>query len=109
MEIITYIVMDQPIRYILCDLWVNKAKNLGTSWSKSIVLENKVFINFDFRHGAKKIRSIGPPVPELWLSLNLAVKEQNERVYKCDDSCNFFCDSCKFALSQLAIMPRGMI
>ena len=46
--------MDQPIRYILCDLWVNKAKNLGTSWSKSIVLENKVFINFDFRHGAKK-------------------------------------------------------
>ena len=29
--------MDQPIRYILCDLWVNKAKNLGTSWSKSIV------------------------------------------------------------------------
>ena len=46
--------MDQPIRYILCDLWVNKAKNLGTSWSKSIVLENKVFINFDFRNGAKK-------------------------------------------------------
>ena len=46
--------MDQPIRYILCDLWVNKAKNLGTSWSKSIVLENKVVINFDFRNGAKK-------------------------------------------------------
>ena len=46
--------MDQPIRYILCDIWVNKAKNLGTSWSKSIVLENKVFINFDFRNGAKK-------------------------------------------------------
>ena len=43
--------MDQPIRYILCDLWVNKAKNLGTSWSKSIVLENKVFLNFDFRIG----------------------------------------------------------
>ena len=34
-----------------------------------------------------KIRSIGPPVPELWLSLNLAVKEQNERVYKCDEGC----------------------
>ena len=46
--------MDQPIRYILCDCWVNKAKNLGTGWSKSIVLENKVVINFDFRHGAKK-------------------------------------------------------
>ena len=28
-------------------------KNLGNGWSKSIVLENKVVINFDFRHGAK--------------------------------------------------------
>ena len=66
-------------------------------------------VNFNFRHGAKKYRSIRPPVSELWLSLNLAVKEQNERVYKCDDSCNFFCDSCKFAFSQLDFMPRGMI
>ena len=66
-------------------------------------LENKVVINFDFRHGAKKSGH-----SDYTLSLNLAVKEQNERVYKCDDSCNFFCDSCKFAFSQLDIMPRGM-
>ena len=32
-------------------------KNLGNGWSKSIVLENKVVVNFDFRHGAKKNRS----------------------------------------------------
>ena len=38
-----------------------------------------------------------------------SVKEQNERVDKCDDSCNFFCDSSKFACSQLDIMTRGMI
>ena len=36
-----------------------------------------------------------PPVPELWLSLNLAVKEQNERVYKCGRECNFFCRQCE--------------
>ena len=59
--------------------------------------------------GQNHFFTIGPPVPELWLSPNLAVKEQNERVYKCDDSCNFFCDSCKFAFSQLDFMPRGMI
>ena len=29
-------------------------KNLGNGWSKSIVLENKVFLNFDFRNGSKK-------------------------------------------------------
>ena len=28
-------------------------KNLSNGWSKSIVLENKVVLNFDFRHGAK--------------------------------------------------------
>ena len=27
-------------------------KNLGNGWSKPIVLENKVFLNFDLRHGA---------------------------------------------------------
>ena len=32
-----------------------------------------------------------------------------ENKVKCDDSCNFFCDSCKFAFSQLDFMPRGMI
>merc|ERR1712004_67683 len=58
---------------------------------------------------SQKIKSIGPPVPELWLSLNLAVKEQNERVYKCGRECNFFCRECKFAFSQLDFMPRGMI
>ena len=26
----------------------------GNGWSKSIFLENKVVVNFDFRHGAKK-------------------------------------------------------
>ena len=29
-------------------------KNIGEGWSKSIVLENKMAIKFDFRHGAKK-------------------------------------------------------
>ena len=38
-------------------------QNLGNNWSKSIVLENKVFLNFDFRNGAK-IRS--PPIAKLW-------------------------------------------
>ena len=33
-------------------------KNLGNDWSKSIVLENKVFLNFDLRHGA--------PVAKVW-------------------------------------------
>ena len=28
-------------------------KNLSNGWSKSIVLENKVVLNFDFRHRAK--------------------------------------------------------
>ena len=28
--------------------------NLRSGWSKSIVLENEVVLNFDFRHGAKK-------------------------------------------------------
>ena len=41
------------------------------------------------------IRSIGPLIRELWLSLNLAVKEQNERVYKYGRQCNFFCRQCK--------------
>ena len=53
--------------------------------------------------------SFGPHITELQLSLNLAVKEQNERVYKCDRSCNFFCRSCKFASSQLDFMTMGMI
>ena len=74
-------------------------KNIGNGWSKSIVLENKVFFNFDFRHGAKKSGQSGHSFRKLWLSLNLAVKEQNERVYKCGRSCNFFCRSCKFSFS----------
>ena len=36
-------------------------KNLGNGWSKSIVLDNKVVLNFDFRHGAKKSGHL-----ELW-------------------------------------------
>merc|ERR1712107_81209 len=62
----------------------------GKGWSKSFFLENKVVINFNFRHGAKKFRSIRPLVLELWL---FSVKEQNERVYKCGRSCKFFCRS----------------
>ena len=37
-------------------------KNLGNGWSKSIVLENKVFLNFDFRHGAKKSGFLNHPL-----------------------------------------------
>ena len=47
-------------------------KNPGNGWSKSIVLENKVVPNFDFRNGAGM---------ELRLSLNLAAKEQNKRAH----------------------------
>ena len=36
-------------------------KNLGKSLSKSVVLENKVLLNFDFRHGAKKSSQSGHP------------------------------------------------
>ena len=32
----------------------DKKKILGDGWSKSNVLENEVFLNFDVRHGAKK-------------------------------------------------------
>ena len=65
----------------------------GNSWSKSFFLENKVVINFVFRHEAKKSGHLDHN-----LSLNLAVKEQNERVYKCGRECNFFCRECKFVL-----------
>ena len=37
-------------------------KNLGNGWSKSIVLENKVVFNFDFRNGAKKLGHLDHPL-----------------------------------------------
>ena len=37
-------------------------KNLGNGWSKSIVSENKVVLNFDFRHGAKKTGHLDHPL-----------------------------------------------
>ena len=37
------------------------SKNLGNDWSKSIVLENKMVINFDLRQGAKKSGQLGHP------------------------------------------------
>ena len=40
-----------------------RVKNLGNGWS--IVSENKVVLNFDFRQ-EPKIRSFGPPVAKLW-------------------------------------------
>ena len=63
----------------------------------------------DWSQGVQKRRKVLQLHIELWLSLNLAVKEQNERVYKCGRECNFFCRECKFAFSQLDFMPRGMI
>ena len=33
--------------------WGGMGQNLGNGWSKSIVIENEVVINFYFRHGAK--------------------------------------------------------
>ena len=75
-----------------CTAHERGGRQRGKGWSKSLFLENKVVVNFNFNfQWSQKIRSIGPSVLELWLSLNLAVKEQNERVYKCDRSCNFFC------------------
>ena len=63
-------------RVTQCAAHKRGGRQRGKGWSKSFFLEYKVVINYDFRHGDQKIRSIGPPVPELWLSLNLAVKEQ---------------------------------
>ena len=40
-------------------LWNRKRLN---GWSKSIVLENKVAINFDFRSGAKKSGHLDYPL-----------------------------------------------
>ena len=37
-------------------------QNLGNGWSKSIVPENKVAINFDFRSGAKKSGHLDYPL-----------------------------------------------
>ena len=37
-------------------------KNLGDGCSKSIVLENKVVIDFDFRHGTKKSGFLNHPL-----------------------------------------------
>ena len=42
--------------------WGRGVKNLGNGWSKSIVLENKVAINFDFRSGAKKSGHLDYPL-----------------------------------------------
>ena len=63
-------------------------------------------INFNFRHGAKKSGQSGHSFRSYGF---FSVKEQNERVYKCDRSCNFFCRSCKFASSQLDFMTMAMI
>ena len=40
---------------------LSRGQNLGKSWSKSFVLENKVVLNFDFRHGANKSGQSGHP------------------------------------------------
>ena len=37
-------------------------KNLGNGWSKSIVLENEVVINFHFKHGANKSGHLDQPL-----------------------------------------------
>ena len=43
---------------IMCNnfkiLFKDSLKNLDNGWSKSIFLENKVAVNFNFRNGAKK-------------------------------------------------------
>ena len=54
------------------NIWIWTVKKFGNGWSKSIVLENKVVLNFDFRNEAGM---------ELWLSLNLTAKEQNKRAH----------------------------
>ena len=76
------------VKSILTERGVANAVTVGQN---HFFLENKVVINFDFR-------SFGPHLTELRLSPNLAVKEQNERVYKCGRTCNFFCRPCKFLL-----------
>ena len=37
-------------------------KDLGSGWSKSVVLENKAVLNFDFRNGAKKLGPLDHPL-----------------------------------------------
>ena len=73
--------------------------NTVTVGQNNFFLENKAVINFDFQEWSQKIRSFGPHITEFRLSLNLAGKEQNERVYKCGRECNFFCRECIFSSS----------
>ena len=55
-------VCTMPVIYMLCTMHSVLPKNLGNGWSKSIVLENKVVVNFDFRHGAKKSGHLDHPL-----------------------------------------------
>ena len=59
-------------------------------------LQNKVVINFNFRHGAKKSGQSGHSFRSYGF---FSVKEQNAIVYKCGRECNFFCRECKFSFS----------
>ena len=45
---------------------------LSNGWSKSIVLENKVAINFDFRSGAKKSGHLDYPLQSYGPKVNIA-------------------------------------
>ena len=50
------------VSHILSNICKAICKNLGDGWPKSIVLENKVVIDFDFRHGAKKSGFLNHPL-----------------------------------------------
>ena len=59
-------------------------KNLGNGWSKSIVLGNKVVINFNFRRGAKKSGHLNYPLQSFtksWFTLVHHKLDQNKKYF----------------------------
>ena len=48
-------------RVTQCTAHERGVANAARGWSKSFFLENKVVVNFNFRHGAKKSGQLGHP------------------------------------------------
>ena len=77
----------------------------NVQWSKSIVLENKVAINFDFRSGAKKsghldypLQSYGPKFVQKTQNLHFLKKPQGFDLFESCSSNYYISDD--FSLKQ---------
>ena len=66
--------------------WGGMGQNLGNGWSKSIVIENEVVINFYFRHGAKNqvIWTTRCKVMAKYISIYFDIFQQKLVGYKLD-------------------------